>query len=492
VTKFLIHGNSPHAPTGYGVQIAQLLDSLKDDGHDPAVSVTYGLQGGVLQWNDYRLYGCGYDFNSNDLLPDHAGHWFGQESGWIITCMDVWGIKTPLIRDFNVAAWCPVDHFTAVGAQPNIREFFARSGALPVAMSRFGEDMLRRAGLDPHYVPLSVRTDVYKPTPELSNGMTGRELMDVPEDAFVVGMVAMNKGWAKDRKGFSEAFQAAGLFMAEHDNAVLFMHTEKWGGAEGQDLVELAVHSGIPEHRLKWSGGNDRQYGLRMGYTPEMMAALYSGMDVLLAPSHGEGFCVPLIEAQACGTPVIATNFAAQSELVPEGVGWLVGGQPEWDPALHGWYLCPSIADIIDTLEEAFKADRAAMVPACIGHAAQYDTRYVYETYWRPLIAELTATPEVLELDREPMPEQDAVAVLCPIYKRTENIPRLVESFKATTLRAKQRLVFVIDYEDRRSSRDIRVGRRCLSAHVHIPAVMCREVELRFRAHDRTVGAVYR
>jgi glycosyltransferase involved in cell wall biosynthesis len=68
------------------------------------------------------------------------------------------------------------------------------------------------------------------------------------------------------------------------------------------------------------------QYAYRLGAPAEVMAATYSAMDVLLAPSHGEGFCVPLIEAQACGTPVIATDFSAQPELV--GAGWLAHHRP--------------------------------------------------------------------------------------------------------------------------------------------------------------------
>jgi hypothetical protein len=74
--------------------------------------------------------------------------------------------------------------------------------------------------------------------------------------------------------------------------------------------------------------------------------------------------------------------------------------------------------------------------------------RYVYETYWRPAIQQLTAKPEVLELDRAPMPETDAVAVLCPIYKRTEHIRPLVESFIATTAPEEASILFLPEQDD--------------------------------------------
>lgn len=490
MTKFLVHGNSPTAKTGYGVQIRQLVRQLALDGHEPACSSTYGIDGGVENVTiedvgQIRVYGRGYDTNSNDRLHMHAAHWFaGDPKSWLITCLDVWAVTNPLLKDMNVVAWTPVDHLPL---QDGVREFFHRTGAVPVAMSRFGERMMIHAGLDARYVPLSVDTEQYKPTPVMSNGKTFREVHELPDNAFVVGMVAMNKGWNKDRKGFNEAFWAFAMFEKDHPDAYLYVHADKPGGAEGMDLHQLAILSGIPPHKIVWAGGPN-QYGYYLTYTDEMMAAMYTSIDVLLAPSHGEGFCVPLIEAQACGTPVIATDFSAQSELVPAGVGWLIGGQPEYDPAHRALYKQPTIhtpmnrmildwcletlqpveneqvQEVVELLDEissatpltvrdglelAWRADRDQMAAACIEHAAEYNVDTVYQTYWRPLIAELTAEPEILELDREPMPEQDAVAVLVPIYKRTENMWALAASFAETTKRGEATLYFVLDEGDK-------------------------------------------
>ncbi len=64
-----------------------------------------------------------------------------------------------------------------------------------------------------------------------------------------------------------------------------------------------------------------------LGIRRRSLAALYSAADVLLAPSYGEGFGVPTVEAQACGTRVIGSGWAATADLVAED-GWLVEGQP--------------------------------------------------------------------------------------------------------------------------------------------------------------------
>lgn len=427
--KFLVHGNAPHVKTGYGVQVAQLAERLKGAGHEVAISCTYGQQGGLGTWvvpstrDQVVLYPCGYETNGNDIVHMHGLHHFGGDptGGWLVTVLDVWCMLQPALADFNVAAWTPVDHFPV---PQDVLKFFHRTEAVPIAMSRFGERLLFEAGLDPVYIPLAVDTNVYRPTPTLPvNGEDKpvRQLLGIPDDAFVVGMVAMNKGWARDRKGFNEAFRAFGQFWKAHPEAVLFLHAEKYGAAEGQNLVELAQHCSIPDHAIVWCD----QYAYRLGAPAEVMAATYTAMDVLLAPSHGEGFCVPLIEAQACGTPVIATDFSAQPELV--GAGWLVGGQAEWDPAQHASYVVPFVADIIKALEKAHEARGDQQLrDKGVRFAAQYDADHVFTEFWQPFLASLEPAPAV---ERKPI--MGDVDVIVPAM-RPENMARLRESFDAT------------------------------------------------------------
>lgn len=427
--KFLIQSNGPMAPTGYGVQCSHLATRFKRDGHDVAVACTYGHDCGVGKWrtpdgDEVTLYPRGYEANaSQDIIAGHAMHWFDGDfaNGWVIPLLDVWCLVNPIYAEMQVAAWAPVDHYPVPA---DVLKFFHRSGAIPVAMSRWGQRLFTEAGLDPAFVPLSVDTKVYKPTftvPVKGEPVDARTLYNLPHEAFVVGMVAMNKGWAMDRKGFNEAFRAFAVFWQNHQNAVLFMHTEKLGAAEGVNLVELAIHAGIPEHAIVWSD----QYAYRIGFPPDMMAAAYTAMDVLLAPSHGEGFCVPMIEAQACGTPVIASDFSAQPELL--GAGWLVTGEPEWDPAQKASYLRPSVSDIVAKLELAYAADLAGMQAAAIAKAAEYDADVVYDTYWKPFLATLEPA-----LAAPAKPKMELVAVVVPAL-RERNRARLLESFAATT-----------------------------------------------------------
>lgn len=60
----------------------------------------------------------------------------------------------------------------------------------------------------------------------------------------------------------------------------------------------------------------DKRRMLLAGYiADEDKAALISGADALLFPSLYEGFGFPLIEANACGTPVLASNTSSLPEI---------------------------------------------------------------------------------------------------------------------------------------------------------------------------------
>jgi glycosyltransferase involved in cell wall biosynthesis len=371
--KLLWHSNAPWSPTGYGQQTA-LFAPLLADRYEMALSANYGLDGSPIKWEGVPvLPGLSGDWG-NAYLPQHAERFFGsRRGGLVITLCDVWPLDPEMTRSMNVASWCPVDH---VPAPPKILEFLLRSEAVPIAMSRFGERALGR--LDPLYVPHAVDTRTFKP----QNVETVRE-HSFPPGAFVVGMVAANKG-RPSRKSFSQALTAFARLAAQHENAYLYLHTVlDPNHSAGENLGELISALGIDDSRVRTAD----QYTLVYNpYSAQDMAKIYSAMDVLLNPSYGEGFGIPIIEAQACGVPVIVTDITSMPELV--GAGWTVGHQPYWT-ALGAWQAVPEIDDIHGALEECYKLSpsrRLKLATEARRFAMRYDVRRVWKQHWLPTL----------------------------------------------------------------------------------------------------------
>jgi glycosyltransferase involved in cell wall biosynthesis len=381
--KVAWYSNAPWAGTGYGQQTDLFTELMQANGHDVAILANYGLNGAPRGWKGMPVYPGGYDVWANDVLPLHARHHFGQDNGLIITLCDVWVIKNPLLKEMAVASWVPIDH---TPIPPKVAAYFTEYGARPIAMSKFGLEELQNLGLDALYVPHGIDTDIFRPVTEV-DGVPVRQVLGLPADAFVVGMNAANKGSQKIRKAFPQVFVAFAMFLRKRPDAVLYLHTEKHGQSAGVDLVRLAQACGIPEGKVIYTD----QYAYRMGLKPEMLAAMYSAFDVLLSPSMGEGFGIPVVEAQACGVPVIVSDATAQPELV--GSGWAVGGVPDWDEAQGSWLHLPDVFEIAASLDEAYEGggDREE----ARRFALAYDHRTVYRDHWVPVLAELGRTVEV-------------------------------------------------------------------------------------------------
>lgn len=377
--RILWHSNAPHVGSGYGQQTALFAPRLANAGHEVALSAFYGVSGAVTSYRGLDVYPGYADPFGGDVLVRHAlQHFIGDYAqGWVLTLCDVWALNAPGLEQLNVASWVPVDH---APVPPAVWAFFQRTGAVPIAMSRFGEEQLRGVGLDPLYVPHGVDLEVLKPVdPGWLRGQ-----LDVPEDAFLVGMVAANKGRSPSRKAFGQALQAFAHLRRRDPLAFLYLHTDRDGIVDGVNLPRLAAACGIPEEAIRYVD----QYEYRLGLPASHLASVYSGLDVLLNASMGEGFGVPIIEAQACGTPVIVSEFSAMPELV--GAGWTVKGQASWDAAQDAWLFEPSVASIITALEQARKQRGSEKLRArALAKAVEYDADRVCSEFWLPALERL-------------------------------------------------------------------------------------------------------
>ncbi len=61
---------------------------------------------------------------------------------------------------------------------------------------------------------------------------------------------------------------------------------------------------------------------LTQDLAPSELPALYRAADVVVLPYRAEGFCLPALEAMACGVPVIHTAAGPTGEFCPPDAGW--------------------------------------------------------------------------------------------------------------------------------------------------------------------------
>lgn len=382
------HSNAPWAATGYGTQTKQLVSRMVADGHAIAVAANYGLEATVTEWDGIPVYPRGYDVWNNDVVGPYFDDWKAQHPGYRhmqFTLFDVWVLNSPRFDDIPTVSWVPIDH---APTPPAVADFLKKPTVTPIAMSKFGRDMIRNAGIDCEYVPHGIETKVFKPTARVDIGgrrMTGREIMGIDESAYVVGAFNANKGTSPSRKAWAENILAFSIFARNHPDAVLYLHTDRHGAMGGLKLDELVRSVGLEERQYRFVN----QWAYRTGIPQEGVAALMTATDVGLLPTMGEGFGLTAIELQATGTKVIVNNFSAQPELV--GDGYLVEGQPWWDASQRAWFNLPMIGSIVEQLEAAYTGGRGRSQKAIDFVSKNYDADVVYDSLWRPVLDRLSA-----------------------------------------------------------------------------------------------------
>jgi len=386
--RIALTSNAPWSPTGYGVQVSELAPKIKEDGHEIAIMANYGLSGGSLMWGGIPIFGQGMDAYSNDLTPSQMDWWISQDPNRIgigITLYDVWVYQSPQWDKIPIASWTPVDH---VRVPDGVLSWFKRNGSpkWAIAMSKFGQRELLAAGVDDKklfYAPHSFNENIFKPEqPDF------RPQIAVPPDAHLTIINSANKGLTPIRKCWPEMLEAWSTFAKDKSDAYLLVWTEVSGIAQGVNIHRFLNEIKAPVDRIRFVP----QFDLRQGINANVLAAAYAASDVLLMTSRGEGFGVPTIEAQACGTPVIVTDWTAQSELV--GSGWKVDGQKEWDELQTGWWKVPNVDAIISALEESYalKSNEKKIKEEkskAIEFSKSYKTNAVYDTYWKPILSTL-------------------------------------------------------------------------------------------------------
>ena len=275
-----------------------------DMGHEVVLSSFWGLSGCVTQWNGITvLPGFGGAYCSPSL-QQHAKH---VQPDLVLTLGDVWVLDPNVTKELPVAHWLPSDCRPMSTAD---RQVIEASGPQLIAMSRFGQARFAAEGIPAHYVPHGLDFSVWKPAEDRA---ALREARGIDPAAYIIGVNAANNDAI--RKAAPEMMLAFAKFHSAHPDAILALHTGVHCDG-GQDLEVVAENLGITDRVMVVD-----QYRYTAGLITESdLATGIPRSTCLFAATYAEGFGLPIVEAMACGTPVITTKCSSMEELNPDGL----------------------------------------------------------------------------------------------------------------------------------------------------------------------------
>jgi D-inositol-3-phosphate glycosyltransferase len=280
-----------------------------------------------------------------DLI--HSHYWMSGQVGWL--ARERWG--TPHVHTPHTLAKVK-NRLIAVGDRPEPKarvigeeQVIAESDRL-VANTRFeAQDLVSCYDADPTklaVVPPGVDLDRFRPGPAAA----ARARLGLPATGHIVSFV----GRIKPLKA-PDVLIGALAHLADHDVTVVICGGPSGSGLERPtSLIELAASLGVSDKVI-----------FLPPHTGDALADLYRASDLVAVPSHNESFGLVALEAQACGTPVVAAAVGGLVTAVQNEVsGVLVNGHKTGD-----W------ADVLGKLLRA-PARRLQLSVGAVRHASNF------------------------------------------------------------------------------------------------------------------------
>jgi D-inositol-3-phosphate glycosyltransferase len=206
-----------------------------------------------------------------------------------------------------------------------------------VANTRFeAQDLVTCYDADPSRVSVvQPGVDLGRFRPASGSSVADRRQLGLPERGYVVAFV----GRIQPLKG-PDVLIAALAAMRERDPELAAQLTVViCGGPSGTGLdrptalIELAASLGVSD-----------AVRFLPPQTGAQLPALYRAADLVAVPSYNESFGLVALEAQACGTPVVAASVGGLVTAVRDGLsGVLVDGHDpqDWARVLGGLLTAP-------------------------------------------------------------------------------------------------------------------------------------------------------
>ena len=310
----------------------------------------------------------------------HSHYWLSGQVGWL--ARDRWAV--PLVHTAHTLAAvknaaladgdAPEPPLRTVGEQQVVDE----ADRLIVNTDDEARQLISIHRADPARIDVvhpGVDLDVFRP----GDQRAARAALGLPLDEHVVAFV----GRIQPLKAPDIVLRAAAKL---HRVRIVVAGGPSGSGLASPDgLVRLADELGITE---------------RVTFLPPQsradLATLFQAADLVAVPSYSESFGLVAVEAQACGTPVVAAAVGGLPVAVRDGVsGTLVSGHD-----VDRW------ADALDNLLRLSAPEAEAMARAAAAHAATFSWEHTTDALlasYRCAIGDFTAERQRRVRDRASM-----------------------------------------------------------------------------------------
>ena len=382
IMKILWNSSSPLGVSGYGICTRELVRRLIAEGHSVRIATKHAYFG-WHEWEGVEIFDGTHYKHVKFMLDD-------EDFDYIFSHWDIWVMKKERFPKDKWVGYIPVD-------TPKISDGLSKVvkdvGQL-IGLSRHGQQQLKEAtGRDDiPYAPHGVDTSVFKPSAKARKAF--RDGFGWDDDIFVIGTVGLN--YVDDRKGFITLLRAFKDFHKRYPKSVLYIHAHAMG-YDNQTIgyFDVIKSLGIADC-VAWP--HQPSYDLRR-IDDEWLNEVYNGFDVFCLPTAGEGFGLPLIEAQACGIPVITTDVTTGSELAGK-TGWLIDvHEDDLDWINTGaWRYKRRPSEVLKCLELAHSAWKLGnyrkIKDKALAFGKSFDWDLIWDKYWRPVFKGLEARLE--------------------------------------------------------------------------------------------------
>jgi len=376
--KAVISGNS-----GYGTVTRYFMMGLLNRGLTGFVSAYYGIQpGGMINWKG--LYTLPVKKSGSDQIGFGSAfeHYKRFQCDLGVFHADFW-VSYPFAKKIPYSlCYSPLDHEN----YPDKWLEILRTYKWVACPSLHAQAELKKSGIESAFVPHGVNIQVYHPLDKTLS----RKAFTLEPEKFIIGIVAANND-EETRKAWDANFQAVKFFLEANPDAVkdtiLFVHTDPYN-ERGRNLVELSKQIGV-EKTIIW---NDAYTASLLTLPEAAMAKLYNAFDVFLLLSRREGFCIPALEAQACGVPCILNAFSALIERNDYGrCGWLVPPAAKIYSPLNAITSIPDPQKAADAIAEAYnnESKRKLYAKRSLAFAKRQTWDIAIDKYMMPLLEQI-------------------------------------------------------------------------------------------------------